>query len=99
MPWFIAYFLAEIWNHRRNRFIAVGGTSVVVIFVMLFLARLPETPEWLLRTFGVICGVLIVVTIAMMCYYIVKFVVTGCVRLWRLIGHEQNARHVAERKE
>jgi hypothetical protein len=82
---FLAYLFAEIWNHRRNRFIAVGGTAVFFICLMVLLKSIPETPKWLSDAVAFMCGLLILATLALMCYYIVKLFVMGTRRLWTVL--------------
>jgi hypothetical protein len=79
----VAYFFSEAWCHRRNRFIAVGGIAVFLVFVMLALAPVPWVPESLKQTVTVLCGLSIVATMMLMVYYVLKFAVVGAIWLFR----------------
>jgi hypothetical protein len=81
----VAYFFSEAWFHRRNRFIAVGGIAVLLIFVKLALAPVPWVPESLKQTVTVLCGLSIVATVLLMLYYALKFAVVGVIWLFRLM--------------
>jgi hypothetical protein len=82
---FISYFFSGVWNHRRNRFIAVGGLAVFSIGLMFVLAKIQGVPDWLLRASAALTGTLIIVTMALACYYLVKFMIGGMARTSRSV--------------
>ena len=79
----VAYFFSEAWFHRRNRFIAVGGIAVLLVFVMLALAPVPWVPDSLKQTVAVLCGLSVLATILLMLYYALKFAVLVAIWLFR----------------
>jgi hypothetical protein len=81
----VAFFFSQAWNHRQNRFIAVGGIAVFLVFVMLALAPVPWVPESLKQTVRVLCGVSILATILLMLYYVLKFVFVAATWLFRRV--------------
>jgi heme/copper-type cytochrome/quinol oxidase subunit 2 len=78
-----SFFFAEVWAHRRNRFIAVGGTALFLLFLTLALANVPWVPDSLKLTLWIFCGISIFTTLLLMIYYAVKFVVVAVVWLFR----------------
>ena len=81
----VAFFFSEAWNHRQNRFIAVGGIAVFLVLAMLALAPVPWVPESLKQTVGVLCGVSVLATILLMLYYVLKFVFAAATWLFRRV--------------
>jgi hypothetical protein len=81
----ISYFFSEIWNHRRNRFIAVGGLAVFSIGLMFVLVKIQGIPDWLLRVSAALTGTLIIATMALAGYYLVKFIIVGMTRASRSV--------------
>ena len=81
----VAYFFSEAWFHRRNRFIAVGGIAVLLLFIMLALAPVPWAPESVKQTVTVLCGLSIVATVLLMLYYALKFTVVGAIWVFRRV--------------
>jgi hypothetical protein len=81
----ISYFFSEIWNHRRNRFIAVGGLAVFFIGLMFVLVKIQGIPDWLLRVSAALTGTLIIATMALAGYYLVKSIVVGVTRTSRSV--------------
>ena len=79
----LGYFFTEVWMHRRNRFIAVGGAAVSLLVLALALRPVPWIPESLKQTVFILCGVTIVATVLLMVYYVLKFFVVGVVLLLR----------------
>jgi len=82
----LGFFFTEVWMHRRNRFIAVGGAAVFLLVLALALSPVPWVPESLKQTVGVLCGVAIVATVLLMVYYSLKFFALGIVWLLRRAG-------------
>jgi hypothetical protein len=81
----IAFFFTEVWVHRRNRFIAVGGLALFFIFLMFALSPVPWVPESLKQTVTVLCGLSILATILLMLYYALKFVFVIAIWLFRRV--------------
>ena len=81
----VAFFFSEAWNHRQNRFIAVGGIAVFLVLAMLALAPVPWVPESLKQTVGVLCRVSVLATILLMLYYVLKFVFVAATWLFRRV--------------
>jgi len=73
----IAFFFSEVWNHRTNRFIAVGGIAVLLVGIMMWLAKQPGVPDWLLKFLAFCSGFFAIATLAMMVYYAAKFIILG----------------------
>jgi len=73
----VGLFFEEVWLHRRNKFIAVGGSAVFAVFIMVALLQIPWVPEPVKTTAAAISGILITATILMMSFYVVKFVWLG----------------------
>jgi len=81
----ITFFFTEVWAHRRNRFIAVGGVALFLLFLALALHPVPWVPESLKQTVDVLCGVSIVATVLLMLYYVMKFTVVAAIWLFRRV--------------
>jgi hypothetical protein len=81
----LAYFFSEAWCHRQNRFIAVGGIAVFLVFVMLALAPVPWVPGSLKQTVAVLCGLSILATILLMLYYALKFAFVAAIWLFKRV--------------
>jgi len=82
---FIAFFFSQVWFHRRNRFIAVGGLAVFSIGLMFLLAKISGVPAWVDRAAAAMTGTLILATMALAVYYVVKFIVVGLTRVCRSV--------------
>ncbi|HKV63075.1 MAG TPA: hypothetical protein VJO16_14260 [Candidatus Acidoferrum sp.] len=82
----LSFFFVEAWSHRQNKFIAVGSTAVVLLFLMMALAPVPGVPELLKRSIAVLLGISILATIVLMFYYVLKFALTGVVLLFKRIS-------------
>jgi hypothetical protein len=82
--WF--YLRSEMSEHRRNRFIGVGGLVVFFFGLIVILNNLKGTPDVLLRVVAFLCGVFCLVTIALMLYYPVKFIWVGVVYFRRRVS-------------
>jgi hypothetical protein len=75
--------LLQIWEHRRNRFIAVGGLAIVSILIAFAAVRIPGVPASV-STFAVaVSASFVVVMIILMIYYPLKFVGMAAVSLYR----------------
>ena len=70
----VAFFFEEVWLHRRNRFIAVGGVALFLFFIALALQPIPWVPEALKQTMMFLAMASIVATMLFMLYYALKFV-------------------------
>jgi hypothetical protein len=79
----VSVIFVEAWSRRQNRFIAVGGTAVLLVFVTMALEPVPWVPELLKKALALLCGVSIVATILLMFYYVAKFAVLGVVFLFK----------------
>jgi len=79
----IAFFFSEVWNHRKNRFIAVGGIAVLFVGIMLWLIKLPGVPDWLLKSLAFCTGFFVIATLTMMVSYAAKFMIPGVTWLIR----------------
>lgn len=73
----VALFFSEVWAHRRNRFIAVGGIAVAFFALTLVVMPIPWIPESLKETTAVLCGISAGATMLLMVYYALKFAVLG----------------------
>jgi hypothetical protein len=93
------YLLSQMWQHRQNRFIAVGGLAVFFVGLMFVLVRLQGVPESILAIVAFLCGVFCLGTIALMIYYPLKFIGIGVIRLYRLwlASPQQSAPDVAKK--
>jgi hypothetical protein len=89
----VAFFFEEAWLHRRNRFIAVGGAALFVLFVALALQPIPWVPEELKQTMMYLAMASIVATMLFMLYYALKFIFIAFAwilkKTFRLFKHEQ----------
>ena len=81
----ITMFFTEVWLHRRNRFIAVGGVALFLLFLMHALKPVPWVPESLKQTIGVLFGLSILATTLLMLYYVLKFVLLAVVWLFKRV--------------
>jgi hypothetical protein len=81
----LGYFFTEVWNHRRNRFIAVGGVALFLLFLAVALNPVPWVPESLKQTLYVLCVVSFVATVLLMLYYAMKFAVVAAIWLFRRV--------------
>ncbi len=81
----IAFFFTEVWAHRRNRFIAVGGLALLFLLLMFALNPVPWVPESLKQTIAVLCGLSILATILLMLYYALKFAFMTAICLFRRV--------------
>jgi len=81
----IAFFFTEVWMHRRNRFIAVGGLALFFLFLMFALSPVPWVPESLKQTVTVLFGLSILATTLLMLYYVLKFTVVIAIWLFRRV--------------
>jgi multisubunit Na+/H+ antiporter MnhB subunit len=72
-----AFFFEEVWLHRRNRFIAVGGTAVFLLFIAFAIQPVPWGPTELKQTMFFLAGVGLLATTILMIYYAAKFTVVG----------------------
>jgi hypothetical protein len=70
----VAFFFEEVLFHRRNRFIAVGGAALFLLFVALAIRPVPWVPEPLKQTMMFLAMASIVATMLFMVYYALKFV-------------------------
>jgi hypothetical protein len=77
MPEAIIFFLKECWAHRRNRFIAVGGMAVLFITLTPASVSITWIPEYITRALAFLTGTFVFATIALMLYYIARFVFVG----------------------
>jgi len=84
----VAFFFSEVWNHRQNRFIAVGGIAVFLVFVMLALASVPWAPESLKQTVEALCGASILATLLLILYHVLKFVLVAASWLFKRVFEE-----------
>jgi succinate dehydrogenase hydrophobic anchor subunit len=73
----LTFFFAEVWSHRRNRFIAVGGTAVCLLFLTLVVTRIPWMPESLKLLMAIFTGIAFIATLLLMLYYVLKFAFLG----------------------
>jgi hypothetical protein len=80
-----AFFFNEVWMHRRNRFIAVGGLAVFFVFLMFALNPVPWVPESLKQTIAVSCGLSVLATILLMLYYVLEFGLVIAIWLFRRV--------------
>jgi hypothetical protein len=95
----IAYIVSQAWNYRRNIFIAVGGTAVFFIGLILLLFRLGVTAHWIWQPVIFLCGVFSLATMALIIYYPVEWIVAGVLRLIRSHSEVSQGTHQeAERK-
>jgi hypothetical protein len=89
----VAFFFQEVWLHRRNRFIAVGGGALFLLLVALALQAIPWVPEALRQTMGFLAAASLVATMLLMVYYAFKFILIGFAwifkKAFRLSKHEQ----------
>ena len=79
-----ALFFSEVWNHRKNRFIAVGGIAVLFIGIMMALVKIPGLPDWLFNSVAFCTGLFVLATLAMMVYYAARFIILGVMWLVRI---------------
>ena len=89
----VEFFFEEVWLHRRNRFIAVGGAALFLLFIALALQPIPWVPEALKQTVMFLAGAAIVATMLFMVYYSLKFIFIAFAwilkKAFRLSRHEQ----------
>jgi hypothetical protein len=89
----VAFFFEEVWQHRRNRFIAVGGVALFLLFIALALQPIPWVPEALKQTMMFLAMASIVATMLFMLYYALKFILIAFAWIFkktlRLSKHEQ----------
>jgi len=89
----VAFFFEEAWLHRRNRFIAVGGAALFLLFIALALLPIPWAPEALKQTMIFLAGAGIVATMLLMVYYTLKFIFIAFAwifkKAFRISKHEQ----------
>jgi hypothetical protein len=91
----VAFFFEEAWLHRRNRFIAVGGVALFLLFIALALQPIPWVPEALKQTMIFLAGAGIVATMLLMVYYTLKFIFIAFAwifkKAFRISQHERAA--------
>jgi len=81
----VALFFEEVWLHRSNRFIAVGGAALFSLFITYAIARIPWIPQ-LVKTSGMVTSMsLVALTMLMMVYYVLKFAWLGLIWSYRRI--------------
>jgi hypothetical protein len=73
----IIFFLKECWAHRRNRFIAVGGMAVLFLTLTLASVSTSWVPEYVMRALAFLTGTFVLATIALMLYYVARFIFVG----------------------
>jgi hypothetical protein len=73
----LGMFFEEVWSHRQNRFIAVGGAAGLSLFMTMALVQVPWIPDFMKSAAGITTGALALATILMMVYYVLKFVWLG----------------------
>jgi hypothetical protein len=76
----VALFFEEVWLHRRNRFIAVGGAAAFSFFLTFALFQVSWVPEPVKTTGTVISMGLVFITMLMMVFYTFNFLWLGL--LW-----------------
>ena len=69
----VAFFFEEVLRHRRNRFIAVGGAALFLLFIALALQPVPWVPEAIKQTVVFLAMASIGATMLFMLYYALKF--------------------------
>jgi hypothetical protein len=80
----IAFFFSEVWNYRKNRFIAVGGIAALFVGIMMALVRVQGLPDLLVKSVAFCTGFFVVATLTMMVYYAAKFIILGVAWLIRV---------------
>ena len=78
---FIYLFFAQCWEHRHNWFIAIGGLAAFFLFLTVALTPVPWIPPAVMSTIAFLTGTFSLATIALMLYYIVKYIFVGCIFL------------------
>jgi hypothetical protein len=92
----IIFFLKECWAQGRNRFIAVAGMAVLFITVALASVSISWVPEDVMRALAFLPGTLVLATIALMLYYIARFVFVGSAILAKRVYAKVDDRPGAE---
>jgi|SRR5436309_2605731 len=82
----IALFFEEVWLHRRNKFIAVGGAAAFAFFLTYSLFQIPWVPETVKTTRMVVSMSLVFITVLMMAFYVFKFLRLGLLWSYRKIA-------------
>ena len=82
----VAMFFEQVWLHRRNRFIAVGGAAAFSFFLTYALFQVPWVPEPVKTTGMVISMSLVFITVLMMVFYIFKLLWLGLLWSYRKIA-------------
>jgi hypothetical protein len=89
----VAFFFEEVWLHRRNRFIGVGGAALFLLFIALALQPIPWVPAELKQAMIFLAGAGILATTLLMVYYALKFIFTALAWIFkkalRISKHEQ----------
>jgi apolipoprotein N-acyltransferase len=70
----VAFFFEEVWLHRRNRFIGVGGAALFLLFIALALQPIPWIPIELKQTMIFLAMAGVVATMLLIVYYALKFI-------------------------
>jgi hypothetical protein len=88
----VSFFFEEALLHRRNRFIAVGGAALFLLFIALAIYPVPWVPEALKQTMWFLAGAGIFATTLLMVYYAFKFIFIGFAwifkKAFRISKHE-----------
>ena|SRR5437868_14793166 len=91
----VAFFFEEVWLHRRNRFIAVGGTALFLLFIALAIQPVPWVPAELKQAMLFLTGACLFAATLLMIYYSLKFTFVGFAWVFkkaaRLSKHERLA--------
>ena len=89
----VAFFFEEVWLHRRNRFIAVGGAALFLLFIALAVLPIPWVPEALKQVMVFLAWAGIVATMLLMVYYALKLALIAFAwifkKAFRISKHEQ----------
>jgi len=75
----VAFFFEQVWLHRRNVFIAVGGAADFPVFANFALFQIPWVPELVKTAGAVISGTLVIATMLLMVFYVLKFILAWLV--------------------
>ena len=83
----VTFFFEEVWLHRRNKFIAVGGVALFLLFIAIALQPIPWVPNELKQAMMYLAGASLFATMLLMAYYALKFVSIGFVWIFKKAFH------------